>query len=172
MGKVLGDERAVRHLEERRVLVAVQVERTHDRHVGPDDLPEAARDLGLGPRDVPHGHGAMQREVDAVDRHRRAEVRQHQLDEVIERLFRGPRAGGAAEGFVRGRQADELDVAELARHLHEPGHIRVVVVQQLVAAKCRPDARPVVDAHVATRAERARLVLEARDRHLEGAVRA
>ncbi|TVP56024.1 MAG: hypothetical protein EA351_09440 [Gemmatimonadales bacterium] len=161
MREALRDEGAVGPLQKHFVLVPVEVEGGDDRHIGPDHLAEPARHLRLGAGDVAHRHGAVERQVHAIDRKGVAELVDHPAHEVIEGLFGVPAAGGSPEDPARGRESNHLDVSVVPCAVYEAPDVGASPFEKIEPALRLSHEEPVLDPGVAARTEGAGLVREA-----------
>jgi len=128
----------------RRADIAVQVERAHDRHRGPDDRAHAAHDLGFRIVVVIGHHRAMQVEIDGVEPSGLNEALDHLRHHALEGIARhgAARLGRAPHQrhhFVAGRRRGGDEAAARTRQLRVGGD--VAAVQEGQARRPRGEVR-------------------------------
>uniref|UniRef100_M4C667 Uncharacterized protein n=1 Tax=Hyaloperonospora arabidopsidis (strain Emoy2) TaxID=559515 RepID=M4C667_HYAAE len=163
---ILDAEREVRVAQELLILVAVRIESAGDESLRADHFAHSARDLGFRARHVTHAHGAVQRQVGAVERPLRLEVLDHVRHQGVEGVLRHPARGRTALRKQRRFDADDFDVRMLARHFHEAGDGAEARAEQRFAARRRTFVDEVVE-HGVVRQEGDVLVHEVHHRNAD-----
>jgi hypothetical protein len=142
MRKVFDRERHVGVLQEFLVLVAVQIEGRGDEGIWPDGPADPPCQLGLRPRHAAYTHGAVQAEIDAVERAVGLDPGNHLADESLKGLFGDPSRSGAGPWPQRRFDSDQFHAAKFPRHLHKAAHIGFRIGSQ---QRLAPGRRPRID---------------------------
>jgi hypothetical protein len=150
-----GNEGGIGPPKELLVLIAMQVERTRDRYVGPNDVPNAPCYFGFGSRNVSYGHGAVQRKIHTVNGHVGFEVISDDRHEMLEAFSAFPASRGATVNLIRRVDADHLNIGVFASGMHKATDEASLAVNEVIAFYIGNAPGSVFNFGITARAERA-----------------